>query len=168
MLKKRGQWKDGDRITGLRKTKKGRLSECGMRSAECGRVGPTAAFGCLDSDSALRTLHSALDGSSAKISGGCGRGLAARRRADHPGGPRRGQRPDRRGSWARRLIPPTTGGGGRQAGPGQAQALRGAEQAARLVCSRKDEFERPTIYDCCPRNGATCTRWGGWITTAKG
>ena len=21
---------------------------------------------------------------------------------------------------------------------------------------------------CCPRSGATCTRWGGWITTVKG
>ena len=31
------------------------------------------------------------------------------------------------------------------------KTLRGAEQAARLVCSRKDELERPTIYELLPK-----------------
>jgi 23S rRNA pseudouridine2605 synthase len=98
---------------------------------------------------AFRTPHS--DGSSAKIPGGSGCRLTARRRADDSGRAGGGQRRDVRELGTRVDPGPRPGGGGRQADPGEAQALRGAQQAAGLVCSRKDEFERPTIYGLLPK-----------------
>ncbi len=100
--------------------------------------------------SALRTRDS--DGSPAKIPGGSGCCLAARRRADDSGRPGGGQRRRPSGNWAPGLIPSTTGWRWTASRSRAKRKLYVAlNKPPGLVCSRSDEFERPTIYGLLPK-----------------
>src|SRR2546427_8696637 len=95
-----------------------RNAECGMRSKNCR---PLLFFPI--PHSALRISH--LNGSLAKISGGGGHGFAARRGANDPGGPGGSERRDGATVGDESESTARPGGGGRQAGAGEAEALCG-------------------------------------------